>query len=177
MAIEDLISELIAATKAQTAETQRLIGVSEKLYKLRAEAIEIVKSEAAPAEKKATPAKTSEKVADKPAADEPKANISASPEDRKDPAVETPAATDGFSDEDLKEKIKEYVAVDDADERKARAAKVKEILGKVGAKTAPEVPAEKRKAFVNTINKFLKEVEENGWLTKTAEAADDDLLG
>lgn len=56
-------------------------------------------------------------------------------------------------------------------ERAARTAKVKELFGKVGATNAATIPADKVKAFVNTIAKLTAE----GNLVPD-EPADDDLL-
>lgn len=40
------------------------------------------------------------------------------------------------------------------EERAARTAKIKELFGKVGATNAATVPADKRQAFINTIDKL-----------------------
>ena len=49
-----------------------------------------------------------------------------------------------------------------------------EILKKVGARKHSEIPADKTKAFINTIDKFIAE---GDVLTPEEESDGDDLLG
>ena len=136
-----------------------LTEVTRALLALRAEAIEKVSVAAAPAPKTGKAAK--------PKAD-PKAEeareITDSPEDRKEEGGDP-----------VKDKIVEYIgATKSAEERDARKAKVAEILKKVGARKHSEIPADRTKAFINTIDKFIAE---GDVLTPEEESDGDDLLG
>lgn len=108
MGLEQAIAE-------NTAAIRDLIAISTKLHDLRADAIEKV----------TTAASASTKPKDKPAetkkADEPKPNISANPEDRKDPN-DNPY-------EGVKELIAGYLTgTDREEERTARKEKIKALL-------------------------------------------------
>ena len=135
-----------------------LTEVTRALLALRAEAIEKVSAAAAPAPKTGKAAKAD------PKAEEAR-GITDSPEDRKDAADADP----------VKAKIVEYIgATRSAEERDARKAKVSEILRKVGARKHSEIPADRTKAFINTIDKFIAE---GDVLTPEEESGGDDLLG
>ena len=137
-----------------------LTEVTRALLALRAEAIEKVSVAAAPAPKTG---KAAAPKAD-PKAEEAR-GITDSPEDRKDAADADP----------VKAKIVEYIgATKSAEERDARKAKVAEILKKVGARKHSEIPADRTKAFINTIDKFIAE---GDVLTPEEESGGDDLLG
>ena len=137
-----------------------LTEVTRALLALRTEAIEKVSAAAAPAPKTG-------KAAAKPKAEEGR-EITDSPEDRKE-------AADAADADPVKAKIVEYIgATKSAEERDARKAKVAEILKKVGARKHSEIPADKTKAFINTISKFIAE---GDVLTPEEESGGDDLLG
>jgi len=144
-----------------------LTEVTRALLALRAEAIEKVSVAAAPAPKTG---KAAAPKAD-PKAEEGR-EITDSPEDRKDAAD----AADAADADPVKDKIVEYIgATKSAEERDARKAKVAEILKKVGARKHSEIPADRTKAFINTIDKFIAE---GDVLTPGEESRDeDDLLG
>ena len=135
-----------------------LTEVTRALLALRTEAIEKVSAAAAPAPKTGKAAKAD------PKAEEPR-EITDSPEDRKEAGGDP-----------VKDRIVEYIgATKSAEERDARKAKVAEILKKVGARKHSEIPADKTKAFINTMNKFIAE---GDILTPEEEPRDeDDLLG
>ncbi len=135
-----------------------LTEVTRALLALRTEAIEKVSAAAAPAPKTGNAAKAD------PKAEEPR-EITDSPEDRKEAGGDP-----------VKDRIVEYIgATKSAEERDARKAKVAEILKKVGARKHSEIPADRTKAFINTMNKFIAE---GDILTPEEESRDeDDLLG
>ena len=135
-----------------------LTEVTRALLALRTEAIEKVSAAAAPAPKTGKAAKAD------PKAEEAR-EITDSPEDRKEAGGDP-----------VKDRIVEYIgATKSAEERDARKAKVAEILKKVGARKHSEIPADRTKAFINTMNKFIAE---GDILTPEEESRDeDDLLG
>ena len=134
-----------------------LTEVTRALLALRTEAIEKVSAAAAPAPKTGKDAKAD------PKAEEGR-GITDSPEDRKEEGGDP-----------VKDKIVEYIgATKSAEERDARKAKVAEILKKVGARKHSEIPADRTKAFINTISKFIAE---GDVLTPEEESGEDDLLG
>ncbi len=137
-----------------------LTEVTRALLALRTEAIEKVSAAAAPAPKTGKEAKPKTD----PKAEEAR-EITDSPEDRKEAGGDP-----------VKDRIVEYIgATKSAEERDARKAKVAEILKKVGARKHSEIPADKTKAFINTMNKFIAE---GDILTPEEEPRDeDDLLG
>lgn len=164
------LEDLIEAVKAQTAETQRLISVTEKLVMLRTEAIDHVKQAAAPAEKPAPKAKAEPKTAE-PKAEAPKEEVKA--------AAATPVANDITLDmireaiadgetppaEFMKKVAAGYInwggseeAPVSTEEREARKAKVKELLAhpKIKADTVAAIPEGARKA---ALKKFVEWIE------------------
>lgn len=169
-------------------EVQKLTAVTTKLLETRVEAIETVRTAAAPAAAKPAAVK---KEAEKPAPEkvEAPAEKPAPEKEAEKPAPETkPAAVapseapaeDDLSDDALKGHAAFYVTYgtsNDApltkDERDARMAKVRAVLDheKIKAKTVAEVPQNARKAFRKKINEFIAEIETNGPLTAPAEAA------
>jgi len=138
MSLEAIIQENTAATK-------ELIEVSKALMSLRAEAIESTKAAAKPgaATKKATKKPETAK-------EESKANISESPEDRKDPNNE---------DEDPNKAIVvEFIAgATTPEEREARKEKVKKLLAHkaIEAKNVASVPADKSELFIKNITGLI----------------------
>lgn len=167
-------------------EMQKLTAVTTKLLEVRTEAIETVRSAAAPAAK---PAATKKEV-EKPAPEKAEAPVETAPakevekpapEKKSAPVVSTEApAEDDLSDDALKAHVAYYVnfgTSDDApltkEEREARMTKVRGVLDheKIKAKTVAEVPQNARKAFRKKINEFIAEIETNGPLTAPAEAA------
>lgn len=140
---------LEAAIKELNETQLKLLDVTERLLATRTEAIETVKAVAAaePKGKPATsaPKKTEEvKKADEPkkteVAEEPKPNISVSPEDRVDPAI---AAAEQHP---VGKAIVDYVSTgyneahpQAAEERKSRSERVKELYAKLGGQIKVEV--------------------------------------
>lgn len=174
-------------------EVQKLTAVTTRLLETRVEAIETVRTAAAPAAAK--PAATKKEVekpapekaeapAEKPAPEKPAPEKEAEkPAPETKPAAVVPSeapAEDDLSDDALKGHAAFYVTYgtsDDApltkEERDARMAKVRGVLDheKIKAKTVAEVPQNARKAFRKKINEFIAEIEANGPLTAPAEAA------
>lgn len=164
-------------------EMQKLTAVTTKLLETRVEAIETVRSAAAPAPK---PAAAAKKDAEKPAPEKTEATTETAPvKEVEKPAPEKKAAAeaqaeDDLSDDALKAHVAYYVnfgTSDDApltkEEREARMTKVRGVLDheKIKAKTVAEVPQNARKAFRKKINEFIAEIEASGQLTAPAEAA------
>jgi hypothetical protein len=124
---------LEAAIKENTEALSKLLTATERLIGLRTEAVETVKAAAAPASVAAKAAKPK----DAPAPEEPKANISTTPEDRQPP----PAATDAENaamKHPLGKLIIDYVKngypedhPQAAQERAARLEKVKALYGAI----------------------------------------------
>lgn len=157
MTIETALAELTAAVK-ENNELLREAAAGRKEV--------LAAAEKATAPKAASRAKKDETPA---AAEQPNAGNQQS---------ETPAAAAQPDPNDpLNKAITDWVkGTTRLEERAARTAKIKELFGKVGATGASTVPADKRQAFINTINKLS----EAGDLVPVEEpaAADDtnDLL-
>ena len=162
-------------------EMQKLTAVTTKLLETRVEAIETVRSAAAPTPKadkadkpKAAP-KAEEPKAETPKAEEPKAEA---PKAEKQP-LSSPLADDDLTDAGLKTHVARYITLGASDatpmtaeERTARMAKVKEVLAheKIKAESVSTVPQNVRKAFRKKISDFEAEITANGWLTAAAES-------
>ena len=161
------LEQLIEAVKAQTAETQRLISVTEKLVTLRTEAIDHVKQAAAPAEKPAAKPKA------EPKAEKPKE------EPNPAPAAATPVQNDvtldqvrdaiGGSDTPAPDFMKKVVAAYvnwggteatpiSTEEREARKTKIKELLAhpKVNAPNVAGIPEGARKAVLKKLAEWIE---------------------
>ena len=171
MALEEAIDAL-------RDEVQKLTTITKALLEVRTEAIETVRSAAAPATKPAA-AKNVEK-GDAQAEKNPAPEKAEAPAEKKPaPAKAEAPAEDDTSDDALKGHAALYVnfgASDDEpltkEERDARMTKVRSVLDheKIKAKTVAEVPQNARKAFRKKINEFIVELEANGPLTAPAEA-------
>ena len=123
---------LEAAIKENTEVLSKLLTATERLIGLRTEAVETVKAAAAPASVSAKAAKPK----DAPAPEEPKANISATPEDRQPPSATD--AENAAMQHPLGKLIVEYVKngypedhPQAAQERAARLGKVKALYGAI----------------------------------------------
>lgn len=161
MALEDKIQELIDAVNRNTA-------ITESLMNLRAEAIEKVKGEAAPASKK--PVTKSEPVKED-------RQITDNPEDRK-PAEETGGSNPIY--DTLGAKIKEYVGFDDDKDRRAeRQGNVKKIFGheKIKAGKHTEVPEAMVGTVIKNIDKLLVAAKEAAAAAAAESADEEDLVG
>lgn len=165
MSLEQSIADLKTSVDALNENLLKNIANSNKLIELAQGA-----SEKAAAAKTTTKGKTE---AEKPA-------------DPKPAETKTEAASTGgaLTLDDLKNAIRGYAVPipEDADEKtkarltrekEARAAKIDELYGKVGAKNYKEVPADKYKAFINSVNKLI----EAGNLTPDDEPKADDAGG
>lgn len=163
------LEDLITAVNANTAELQRLVDRTEKLVALRTEAIETVKSSAAPEKKAEKPKAEPKPKAEKPAAEEkPKADPK--PASPVDPDA-LQATVDGGDTPDadyMKSAVAAYINYGGSeespvggDEREARKAKVKELLAnpKVDAKTVAEMREGVRKAFLKKIIAWMQEID------------------
>jgi hypothetical protein len=124
---------LEAAIKENTEALSKLLTATERLIGLRAEAVETVRAAAAPASVAAKAAKPK----DAPAPEEPKANISATPEDRQ-PAASASDAENAAMKHPLGKLIIDYVKngypedhPQAAQERAARLEKVKALYGAI----------------------------------------------
>lgn len=173
------LEDLTAALTATTAEIQRLTAITEKLLAVRTDAIETVKSAAAPADKPATSKKT----------EKPAETASASVEEKPQPASAPPKITidelnaiisgeKKASDDDMRAMGAFYVTFGGTDtdpvpqdEAKRRMATVRtEILAhpKIKAETMATVPENMRKAAAKKIGDLIAAI--------SAPAADPDEL-
>jgi hypothetical protein len=125
---------LEAAIKENTEALSKLLTATERLIGLRTEAVETVKAAAAPAPAAAKAAKPKDAP---PAAEEPKANISATPEDRQ-PSASATDLEDAAMKHPLGKLIIDYVKngypedhPQAAQERAARLQKVKALYGAI----------------------------------------------
>lgn len=163
------LEDLITAVNANTAELQRLVDRTEKLVALRTEAIETVKSSAAPEKKAEKPKAEAKPKAEKPAAEEkPKAEPTAATS--LDPST-LQAVVDGddIPDADyMKSAVAGFINYGgteespvSGDDREARKAQVKELLAnpKVDAKTVAEIREGVRKAFLKKIIAWMQEID------------------
>jgi hypothetical protein len=169
------LEDLIEVVKAQTAETQRLVAVTEKLVSLRTEAIDHVKQAAAPAAEKpaAAPKKVAEPKVAAPAAEKPaEAQKTAAPtpspveNDVTLDDVRGAIAGSGTPDpEFMKKVVAAYVnwgGTEDApvstEEREARKAKIKELLAhpKVNAPNVAGIPEGARKAVLKKLAEWIE---------------------
>jgi hypothetical protein len=123
---------LEAAIKENTEALSKMLTATERLIGLRTEAVETVKAAAAPASVAAKAAKPK----DAPAPEEPKANISTTPEDRQPPPATD--LEDAAMKHPLGKLIIDYVKngypedhPQAAQERAARLEKVKALYGAI----------------------------------------------
>lgn len=185
MSLELQIDKLTAAIVDLTTKTDALIN-------LRVEGLaKVEQAAAAPATKT-----TTKKAAEPAKAEEPAANISQTPEDRKDPANPEPeaAAPTGPTMADVQAAIQGYVTsgspnpTDDADEITARKAEIFKLYDIIGSKMTPprepgktklgDVPADKYSALSKRVGMLVDDLKaKGGRLTVKAAAApaDDDL--
>jgi hypothetical protein len=145
MALEDKIDLLIAAIEKNTK-------VTESLMNLRAASIEEIKQAAASTSTKKTAPKSETKSETK-TDEKPKdsANISKTPEDRKDPGDDRASKKEYV---ELAEVIRGFVGMDDnAELREERAALVKKIFDhdQIKAETYLDVPEAMIPSVVKTI--------------------------
>lgn len=173
------LEDLTAALTANTAEIQRLTAITEKLLAVRTDAIETVKSAAAPVDKPATSKKT----------EKPAETAAASAEEKPQPASAPPKITidelnaiisgeKKASDDDMRAMGAFYVTFGGTDtdpvpqdEAKRRMATVRtEILAhpKIKAETMATVPENMRKAAAKKIGDLIAAI--------SAPAADPDEL-
>lgn len=152
MSLEDEISKLTSAITGLTT-------ITEKLTSLRADAIETVKKEAAPAPK-----------AEKPKADKPK----------EEPKTETPPADDVHTK--MREAVADYIGeIDRANERAARKEKMKALLNhekikKPGIETATSTDHIADASIPLFLDQVAK-LKAKGALTEPEKAAAEDDLG
>ena len=160
------LEQLIEAVKAQTAETQRLISVTEKLVTLRTEAIDHVKQTASPAEKAS--AKKTEPKAEKPA-EKPKEEVKTAPSpvtnDITLEQIKESIGGDTPAPDFMKQVVAAYVNWGgtenepvSTDEREARKTKIKELLAhpKVNAPNVAGVPEGARKAVLKKLAEWIE---------------------
>lgn len=137
MSIEAALAELTAGVAAQTAATKELTDITNKLYALRADAIETVRGAAA------SPGKAKDKPAEKPAEKTAAETV----------ADDKPAASESMTE--VQRVVGDYVGAEgiSEEERKARKGKVAEVLAhpKVNAKKVSEIPAGLEKAVIKAV--------------------------
>ena len=155
MSLEQALAENTAAIRELAAITKDLLAV-------RVDAIEKVGAAAA-----------STKTSTKKAAEETKANISASPEDRKDPASDNPY-------EGIKEIIAGYIGgTQREEERAARKAKVKALLNHEKVKKADVSDASAvdhiMESAIDLFKSQMRKLVEKGDLTEAPAPKSDDL--
>lgn len=152
MSIEEHLAKLTSAVEALTATTNALTA-------LRADALETVKKEAAPAPK-----------AEKPKADKPK----------EEPKTETPPADDVHAK--MREAVADYIGeIDRANERAARKEKMKALLNhekikKPGVETATSTDHIADASIPLFLDQVAK-LKAKGALTEPEKAAAEDDLG
>lgn len=137
---------LIEALDRNTASNEALTAAVEAGNDGRAAVLEAAKG-------------ASTKAAAKPAAAKKEADPAPKDEPKSDPVADS---------------ILAYMDGTEGKERDARKAKVKEILGKVGAAKHSEVPADKADVFIRTMKKLL---DAGNLITEEADEEEDDLLG
>lgn len=172
------LEDLTAALNANTAEIQRLTAITEKLLAVRTDAIETVKSAAAPADKPATSKKTEKPAETAASAEEKPQPASAPPKITIDELNAIIAGEKKASDDDMRAMGAFYVTFGGTDtdpvpqeEAKRRMATVRtEILAhpKIKAETMATVPENMRKAAAKKIGDLIAAI--------SAPAADPDEL-
>lgn len=162
---------LEAAINENTAVLKDLLSATKDLLSLRTEALEKVGGAISAAGKGAGKGKEKE---------ESKANISTSPEDRKNPE-EVGGATGANPYEGIKELIASYVTgTDRPEEREARKGKVKALLNHEKIKKAgvadPKSADDIMEAAVPLFKDQMEKLKAKGDLTQPAKAESDDLI-